>query len=143
MHRHPPQHLALKPSPLWLLPPAPLPSPLHQPLPRPKQASLAGSNNCLHPLQRLWHLPKRPVRTSNAKNAVAVMAHAVVSHAVKAVVDGVKAEVSLAARVAVKVVKAVMDAAAAVVVVDAAVVSARPRVSVNALMPKANPWPKT
>jgi hypothetical protein len=28
-------------------------------------------------------------------------------------------------------------------VVDAAVLSARPPVSVNALMPKANPWPKT
>jgi hypothetical protein len=44
---------------------------------------------------------------------------------------------------AVKVVKAVKDAAAVVAVVAAAVLSARPPVSVNALMPKANPWPKT
>jgi hypothetical protein len=139
MHRHLPQHLALKPSPLWLLPPAPLPSPLHQPLSRPKQASLAGSNNCLLPRQHLWHPPKPLPRTSNAKNAVAVMAHVVVSHAVKAAVDAVKA----VANPAVKVVKAVKDAAAVVAVVDAAVLSARPPVSVNALMPKANPWPKT
>ena len=129
MRRHLPQHLALKPPPLWLLPPAPLPSPLHQLLPRPKQASLAGSNNCLPPRQRQWHLPKRPLRTSNAKNAVAVMAHVAVSHAVKAVVDAVKAVVK--------------DAADVVAVVDAAVVSAQPPVSVNALMPKANPSPKT
>ena len=136
MHRHPPQHLALKPPPLWLLPPALLPSPLHQPLPRQKQASLAGSNNCLPPRQRQWHLPKRPLRTSNAKNAVAVMARVAASHAVKAAVDAVKAVVNPAVKVAVKV------AAAVVVVVDA-VVSAQPPVSVNALMPKANPWPKT
>ena len=140
MRQHPPQHLALKPPPLWLLPPAPLPSPLHQLLPRPKQASLAGSNNCLPPLQRLWHLPKRLVRTSSAKNAVAVMAHVAESHAVKAAVDAVKAVVNPAVKVAVKVVK---DAADVVAVVDAAVVSAQPPVSVNALMPKANPSPKT
>jgi hypothetical protein len=67
------------------------------------------------------------------------MAHVAASHAVKAAVDGVKDVVNPA----VKVVKAVKDAAAVVAVVAAAVLSARPPVSVNALMPKANPWPKT
>jgi hypothetical protein len=71
------------------------------------------------------------------------MAHVAASHVVKAAVDGVKDVVNPAARVAVKVVKAVKDAAAVVAVVAAAVLSARPPVSVNALMPKANPWPKT